>query len=96
MMRGYLNITHLSHSFYGRPSNRKQIVYENLDNIWLEAILMSPPPGPNIMAGQSKAIVYENLDNISREAIQMSPPPGPIIMAGQSKAIVYENLDNLW
>jgi hypothetical protein len=57
---------------------------------------MSPPPGPNIMASQSKAIVYENLDNISREAIQMSPPPGPIIMASQSKAIVYENLDNLW
>jgi len=27
------------------------------------------PPGPIIMAGQSKAIVYENLDNIWWEAI---------------------------
>jgi len=30
---------------------------------------MSPPPGPIVMAGQSKAIVYEKLDNIWREAI---------------------------
>jgi hypothetical protein len=30
---------------------------------------MSPPPGPIIMASQSKAIVYENLDNLWWEAI---------------------------